>query len=182
VSEEVPILRFGFEGPKRVVELVEYNAVPGEGALQSVGKVRAPRTRRGGGEGEAKPAPRGDRTPSRGLEGEGGTEADDLVKRALSGQTGLPLFQSDDLILDHLVRPIYPEESRAKGSEGRVGVIALVDTLGNVKETALLARSGDPLLDRASIVAVEQCRFRPYQQNGVTTEVYAVFRFVFRVY
>lgn len=182
VTEQVPILRYGFEGPTRIVELVEYDAIPGENALRSVGAVTPTAPSRGRGSGESKPAPEGGEGATGGTPSGVADEPDDLVRRALSGESGLPVFQSDDLILDHLVRPVYPEQAQALGSEGRVGVLALVDTLGNVKETALISKSGDVLLDRAAIDAVRQCRFRPYQENGVTTEVYAVFRFVFRIY
>ena len=109
------------------------------------------------------------------------TEAD-LVSRALSGESGLPVFQSQDLILERLVRPSYPEEARERGSEGRVGVIAHVDTFGNIVEAALLDRSGDAQLDGAAVDAVRKCQFRPYREGRAAREVYAVFRFNFRIY
>ena len=37
-------------------------------------------------------------------------------------------------------------------------------------------------LDHASRDAVMQCRFRPYRRDGENREVYAVFRFAFRIY
>lgn len=181
-SESVPLLRFGFEGPTRVVELVQLEAVPGDDALRDVGRVESPAARRGAGSGTAQPSPRGRPGPAKGLPTGDGLAAQDLVARALSGESGVPLFQSTDLILDRLVRPIYPEEARTRGVEGRVGVLALVDTLGNIVETALLDKSGEPELDRAAEDAVRQCRFRPYREAGSAKEVYAVFRFAFRIY
>ena len=37
-------------------------------------------------------------------------------------------------------------------------------------------------LEVAAEKAVRQCRFRPYRVNGKLSEVYAVFRFSFRIY
>jgi hypothetical protein len=37
-------------------------------------------------------------------------------------------------------------------------------------------------LERASSEAVWQCRFRPYRPQGRAREVYALFRFNFRIY
>ena len=42
--------------------------------------------------------------------------------------------------------------------------------------------SGALQLDRAAEQAVRQCRFRPYRVAGEAREVYAVFRFAFRIY
>jgi hypothetical protein len=38
------------------------------------------------------------------------------------------------------------------------------------------------MLEEAAERAVFQCRFRPYRVGGETRTVYAVFRFVFRLY
>ena len=45
-----------------------------------------------------------------------------------------------------------------------------------------MAASGEDLLDRAATDAVKQCKFRPYRVEGAAREVYAVFRFSFRIY
>jgi TonB family protein len=42
--------------------------------------------------------------------------------------------------------------------------------------------SGEAQLDRAATSAVWNCRFRPYQHEGRIQEVYAMFRFSFRIY
>jgi TonB family protein len=185
VWEETRFARFGFEGPTRYVRLVRVEAVRGaDDALTDIGKVEAPPARRGGERGGGlTPARRSGtargKTPS--FDGRG--EANyDLVARALSGQSHVPVFQSDELIIEHLVRPAYPEDVRDRGVEGRVSVIAPVDTLGEVIEAQVWTRSGEPQLDRAAEVAVRQCRFRPYRVRGAAREVYAVFRFAFRLY
>ena len=105
-----------------------------------------------------------------------------LVARALAGQGRVPIFQSDELIIEQLVRPEYPEDARQRGIEGKVKVLALVDTAGKVVEAEVMTASGEPQLDRAAEVAVRRCRFRPYQVGGERREVYAVFVFAFRIY
>jgi TonB family protein len=181
---ESPFVRFGFEGPTRYVRLLRVEAVQGtDEDLVNVGTVVTEAASRGGGGGEPR--------PGRGSTGEAGSahrppgagEAqENLVQRALSGRSGVPVFQSEELIIDHLVRPEYPEEARDRGIEGRVSVIAHVDTTGAVVETQVWVASGEPKLDQAAEVAVRQCRFKPYRVGGEVREVFAVFRFSFTLY
>jgi TonB family protein len=182
---EIPIMRFGFHGPTRLVNLLQVEAMPGRRRhLTDVGNIETEGGVRGGGGGTPEPAGPATRSPGRPLPGEGlGDAEQDLVRRALSGQSGLPVFQSEDLILEHLERPIYPEDAQDRGIEGRVAVMAHIDTLGNVVEAAIMESSGSSQLDEAGRTAVLQCRFRPYREgNGPVTEVFAVFRFAFRIY
>lgn len=183
--EQSPIMRFGFAGPTRLVNLLQVDAAPGHTEqLTDVGDVESSGARRGGGGGTPDPAGRGSERPGPSLPSEGlGDAEQDLVRRALSGETGLPVFQSEDLIIDRLVRPEYPEDARARGIEGRVAVMARIDTLGNVVEAAVMQRSGSIQLDRAARAAVLQCTFLPYRvDGGPAKEVFAVFRFAFRIY
>jgi TonB family protein len=185
-TEEVRVLRFGFEGPTQLVDLMQIEARPGNvPRLTDVGRVESPGARAGGGGGGTPdPVGRTRRAAGRSLPSQGSGESDqDLVRRALSGQTGLPVFQSEDLVLDHLERPQYPEEAQERGVEGHVSVMARVDTLGRVVEAAIMEQSGSRELDRAARAAVLQCTFRPYRdRTGKVTEVFAVFRFAFRIY
>ena len=178
------IVRFGFEGPPRYVELVQIDAVPGSIPLRDVGRVRTRSSRAGSGEGEMVPSTQADRVRDRrGTATEGLGEASiDLLSRALAEQGRVPIFQSDELVIEQLVRPHYPEDARNRGIEGRVAVLAHVDTLGQVVEAEVLNASGELQLDAASRQAVLQCRFRPYRVGGEAREVYAVFRFAFRIY
>jgi protein TonB len=111
-----------------------------------------------------------------------GESGHDLLSRALAEEGRVPIFQSDELIIEQLVRPQYPEDARSRGIEGRVAVLARVDTLGQVVEAEIMNASGELQLDAASRAAVLQCRFRPYRVDGAPREVYAVFRFAFRIY
>ncbi len=179
-------MRFGFAGPKRVVTLVRMEAEPGSPEpMTDVGRVR-PRSERSGGGGTGLGTPRAGKKPAeerargpRLVDDGAGTH--DLVRRAL-GQNAVPVFQSEELVIEKLVRPIYPEDARTRGIEGKVAVLALVDTLGRVSDAEVMTASGEPLLDSAAEHAVRQCVFRPFQQDGMTREVYAVFRFAFRIY
>jgi len=150
--------------------------------MRDVGRVESHPERRGSGAGEMRPMPRPNERDRRGPAFDGtGDASNDLLARALAEQGRVPIFQSDELIIEELVRPLYPEDARARGIEGRVAVLAHVDTLGLVTEAEVMDASGEPQLDLASRDAVMQCRFRPYRRDGETREVYAVFRFAFRI-
>jgi hypothetical protein len=41
---------------------------------------------------------------------------------------------------------------------------------------------GEKQLDLSAMEAVRQCLFRPYRVQGEAREVYALFRFAFRIY
>src|SRR2546422_833171 len=92
------------------------------------------------------------------------------VSRALPSQSQVPIFQSNDLIIERLVRPTYPEDARDQGLEGKVAVLARVDTAGQVIEAEVMTGSGALQLDRAAEEAVRQCRFRPYRVAGEAPE------------
>jgi TonB family protein len=181
----IPILRFGVAGPERIVPLVRLQSTITLGEpLREIGQVVA--RREGGGRGSGKPQPA--KTATREAEPTGprlrglGDDAHDLVARALASQGRVPIFQSEELVITHLVKPEYPEEMRARGIEGRVSVLALIDTLGKVIDAEVMRASGQLELDRAAEVAVRKCLFLPYKEDGAAREVYAVFPFIFRIY
>jgi TonB family protein len=180
----IPELRFGLAGPTRFVPVVKLEArVSRDEPLKYVGDVR-PRAAgggRGGGAPRAAPSPRAAERSGPRLRSTG-DEAHDLVRRAIASQGQVPIFQSEELVIEHLERPEYPEDVRARGVEGKVSVIALVDTLGRVIDAEVMTESGEPQFDRAAESAVRLCRFRPYLESGARHEVYAVFRFAFRLY
>ena len=65
------------------------------------------------------------------------------------------------------VAPLYPAESKRKGEEGTVHLLALIGAEGRADEVVLAKSSGFPALDDAAIEAVRQWRFRPTAQNPV---------------
>ncbi len=111
-----------------------------------------------------------------------GVSAEDLIARARAIYRTAPVIQSEDLIIEHLVKPEYPEDARSRNIEGKVALVALVDTTGHVAEVDILGSSGERQLEKAATQAVWQCQFRPYRVKGEVREVYAVFRFAFRIY
>lgn len=176
---DIPVLRFGFEGPPRIVELLRVEARPGaDETLRDVGAVQPQRARRGAG-GESGKTRTTRTTAEKHLLTDPGEISGSLAARALADQGGTPVFQSDELVIDNLVKPIYPEEARSRGAEGRVAVLALVDTTGSVVEAEIVTASGEPQLDHAAEAAVLMCRFKPYRVQGEARQVYAVFRYRF---
>ena len=111
-----------------------------------------------------------------------GESADDLLARARAIYRSAPVIQSEDLVIEVLVKPQYPEEARNRNIEGRVALVALEDTTGSVAAVDVMESTGERPLERAATEAVWQCRFRPYRVQGEVHEVYAVFRFAFRIY
>lgn len=176
--------RFGFEGPERFVRRIEIQSSDDQsGATRKPSTpVLIPETRKGGGSSAARTrSPHAEPDPRQGSIGVGDATTDALAQ-ALRRAGGVPVFQSTELVIDELVRPDYPAEAREKGLEGKVAVMALVDTVGRVVGVELLGGEQGGLLERASSEAVWRCRFKPYRISGEAREVYAVFRFSFHLY
>lgn len=176
--------RFGFEGPDRYVERILLEA---QGEKEQIGantvNVVPVSLRAGGGKEPSKregfePAPLGE--AHKGL-GEGSDEFTlEARLRALALEG--PIVQSEDLVVEQLVRPEYPEEARAENLEGVVELVALVDTTGSVLQVEIIGGSRNPLFDQAATSAVLQCRYRPYRFRQTVERVWAYFRITFRLY
>jgi TonB family protein len=180
-------VRFGFEGPEQYVRRIQLSSLGdprgGRERTQLVEPTTLPEQKRGGGS-DAVPSPRpgvpvqvSEPFKPPGL----GDSEEDILARAMLRAGDTPLFQSRELVIERLVEPEYPHEARERGIEGRVAVLALVDRAGSVREAEIVGTAGDALLERASLDAVMQCRFRPYMVEGEPREVYAMFRFAFRL-
>jgi len=175
--------RFGFEGPDQIVEriLLEIRG-PEEQLGANTLNVAPVSLREGGGRRESaaegsKPAPEGPRRGEGSGEDEFTLEAR-LRALALEG----PVVQSEDLVVENLVRPVYPEEAREKDIEGLVELVALVDTTGRVVQVEIIGGTRQPLLEHAATTAVLQCRYRPYRIRKNLEQVWAYFRITFRLY
>ena len=178
-------VRFGFEGPEQFVRRITLTRPPGNAqTLRDIGAIRERSARRGG---APSPAPSGHRASepkshSRVLGP--GDDPEDLLARAFSRRADVPVMQSQDLVIEKLVRPAYPEHAYANDIEGHVAVMALVDTSGRVVEVQVLG--SDEFARRefgpAASEAVWRCVFRPYRPGGkAAREVYAMFRFNFTI-
>jgi len=177
--------RFGFEGADQYVRRIrlETEGPPGPRPGRPTLVWQSAYTRKGGRADEASSTDPHALPETRPVGSGPGESIADLVSRArvLYGGSA-PVMRSDDLVIENLVRPEYPQEARDRDIEGRVALVALVDTLGAVARVDLMSSTGAPILEEASIAAVKKCRFRPYRVDGKVTEVFAVFRFVFRIY
>lgn len=177
------IVRFGYPGPNRFVEHIQLSASSGsQDPLRDVGHVNA-RPERRGGEGHT-PARTGVRpgvrhlSTVRGLgEGDVNVSAQARLRRA-----NVPLVQSDELAIEFMDEPIYPEELREKGIEGRVSLLALVDTTGRVAEVSIVLSSGELAFEQSATDAVRRARFHPYKIEGTPTEVYVIIPYHFTVH
>jgi TonB family protein len=58
-------------------------------------------------------------------------------------------------------KPIYPENARREGYEGRVVLRVLIDNQGKAKSVELNTSSGSKALDQAAIDAIKRWRFHP---------------------
>lgn len=72
-------------------------------------------------------------------------------------------------LLINKVQPIYPKKARRKRIEGVVVMTARISRQGDI--TDLQVVSGDPMLAKAAMDAVEQWKYRPYLFNGDAVEV-----------
>jgi TonB family protein len=112
-----------------------------------------------------------------------GESTQDLLARARVIYGGsAPVVRSEDLIIEELVRPAYPQEAQDNNIEGMIALVALVDTTGRVASVNLMSSPGARVLEEAATNAARKSRFRPYRVNGRPSEVYAVFRYNFTLY
>lgn len=176
---------FGFEGPEQYVRriVLEATGPPGPTPGRTTIIYRSAQALKGG------------RTPARDAEdpnarpdtrrpGVGaGESTKDLVAlaRITYGGSG-PVMQSEDFIVEQMVKPEYPEGPLARNSEGLVALGAVVDTTGAVTRVDLVSSPGDRELEAVAIAAARRCRFRPYRVAGRATEAYAIIRFDFKIY
>jgi TonB family protein len=177
----VDTVRFGFEGPEQYVRRINLEQVRGHtSTLADVGQIELRVNQRQGGPRRSR-AVVGQPQPRTREHGPGSADQD-MMMRSVSRTAGVPVFQSVDLVLDRLVRPEYPPALIERNVEGKVMIQALVDTVGRVVEVQVLASTGEEQFETAAAEAVRKCLFRPYRPRGVASEVYAVFRFSFKIY
>lgn len=76
---------------------------------------------------------------------------------------------TDPVPIDHIRnrKPIYPEIARQRGQEGKVILLAKIDSTGRLKDLYVSVSSGYQMLDEAAVKAVRQWRFKPATKAGV---------------
>lgn len=176
-------VRFGYEGPEQYVRRISIRQFEGTSSrLSDLGAVSPRFEKKGGAQATTRKSGPGQPTPVARVVGPGSADRD-LIARSVARSANVPVVRSEDLIIDRLVKPSYPEMLLAQNIEGKVMVQALVDTVGKVIDVQIMASTGERLFERAAEDAVWQCRFRPFRRAGESpSEVYAVFRFVFSIY
>ncbi|MCE9626321.1 MAG: energy transducer TonB [Candidatus Eisenbacteria bacterium] len=174
--------RFGFEGPKQWVERIRLEELANreQTGLYTITYLTA-EARKGGkkrSERSSHPqaVPQIATTP-----GEGEDKFDLLAKVRMLALDG-PVIRSEELIIERLVRPSYPDEAREKNIEGIVEVVALVDTTGSVLQVQVVGGSREPLLESAAAKAILECRYRPYKVHSEARRVWAAYRIAFSLY
>jgi TonB family protein len=179
--QRTPLLQPGFEGRTRYVERIRIATGPGASSeMRDVGRVvTRPATAAEAGTPVASlVGPReGSSREAAPLPGQS-TSGGEIRIRAEVRRSGGAVFQSEELVIEHMVLPDYPEEVWGRGIAGRVTVYARIDSLGRVREVEVL-RGLHPVVDEAVRAAVMQYRFRPYHEAGrpVALHVRLTFRF-----
>ena len=174
--------RFGFEGPKQWVERIRLEEIaeqPSPGLFQIT--YLTAESRKGG----RKPRhvstnPQAEPEVAK-VVGIGEDEVDLLAKARMLALDG-PVIRSEDLVIERLVRPDYPEEALDKSIEGVVELVALVDTTGSVEQIQIVGGTREPMLEHAAAKAILECRYRPYRVRDEARRVWAAFRIAFSLY
>jgi TonB family protein len=75
-------------------------------------------------------------------------------------------------------KPVYPQASRRKGSQGTTTLSFLIDTDGSVAASRILKSSGDAALDEAARASVAQCQFKPAMKDGKPEPAWVAVQYV----
>lgn len=177
------IVRIGYEGPDRYVERIQLQTQERDQLpMVDLGNVAQVPSRQGGG--GLDPARATSRTRSSRVTRLPGPGEDEVTRlaEARARMASVPLVQSSELVIESMVQPEYPEVLHQQGIEGRVAVMALIDTTGTVADVSVVSPSGHEQFEESAMLAVKQSKFRPYRAEGATQEVYALIRYRFRIY
>ena len=85
----------------------------------------------------------------------------------------------EEQLLIRKTSPVYPAEARAKGIQGAVTLLIIIDKQGRVMDVNSI--SGDPMLVPAAMNAVRQWRYKEYVLNGKPVEVETTAQVDFRL-
>lgn len=174
---------FGFEGPEQYVRRIQLETIgPQDQAGANAENFTPVEMKRGGGSG-VESHEDGGSVPSTPRHGVGlGEDESDLVSRIRALSLEGPIIRSEELVVEKLVRPEYPEAARDKDIEGVVELVALVDTTGAVTEVHIVGGTGNADFEQSATNAVLLCRYRPYRVREIAQRVWAHFRISFTLY
>lgn len=89
-----------------------------------------------------------------------------------------PVFNATYL---HNMPPVYPDEARRKGVQGKVLLVVKVTPQGNAMDISIAHSSGYRLLDTAARDAVSHWRFVPARRDGQIVESRVIVPVEFRL-
>jgi TonB family protein len=78
-------------------------------------------------------------------------------------------------------KPVYPQEARAKGYQGKVLLRVEVLASGRVGQAAVKKSSGCEALDRSALAAVKEWRFIPARKGEVAVPVWVIIPIKFQL-
>ncbi|GAK34596.1 hypothetical protein JCM17846_15150 [Iodidimonas nitroreducens] len=78
-------------------------------------------------------------------------------------------FQNRDAIQIHKVAPVYPEQARASGIEGRVVLEYIINEEGIPVDIQIVEAEPQGVFEPAAIAAVSQWRYQPALKLGRPT-------------
>jgi len=175
-------MRFGFEGPEQWVQRIRLEELAAQESPGVHTVTYLTLSTRKGGRTRDPRSPHPQAVPEVSTQGGEGESEQDLLARARMLALEGPVIRSEDLIIERLVRPEYPEEARAQNIEGIVELLALVDTTGSVLQIQIVGGTREPLLERSAAAAILECRYRPYRVADHTRRVWAAYRIAFSLY
>ena len=177
-----PPMSFGFEGPKEWMERIRLGQMaaresPGLHAITHL-VVESRKDRKKSVKSSSHPHA----TPTSKTTPESEDVEDDLIAKARQLALEGPIVRSEELVIERLVHPEYPEEARSRDIEGIVEMVALVDTSGSVLEVQIIGGTREPLFETAAAKAILERRYRPYRVDDRTQRVWAAFKIAFSLY
>ncbi len=83
----------------------------------------------------------------------------------------LPSYEVEELpVAETPISPVYPEEARRNGVEGKVLLLIYIDEQGNIKK-AEIQKSPSSLLSDSALKALSSVKFRPAKIGGIARAV-----------
>jgi TonB family protein len=182
VARRVFDMRFGLEGPTRV--LPEITLLQGTDPFEDVRQesrysaIRAFDVEELEDTGPAE-GPRRRREPRRELKDESTSDYDVQFARHYPAHTDVSY--SEDYVILHMVKPVYPPDELKHGVEGDVTVEILVNDGGVVDAAWVLLATGSRNFEQATLDAVRQFRFKPPIVEGTPAPMWIRFEIRFRI-
>lgn len=172
--------RFGFEGPTQWVERIRLESIGSEESGGEAAQDYVTQESRRGGRPTTSDAEGTRPVVQREVPGQG-VDDEDWNARVRQLRLDVMIIRSEELVSLHLEQPVYPEPMLEQDIEGVVEMLAMIDTLGTVRQVQVFGGTRDSLFERAAIDAAFQNRYRPYLQREVPIMVWVPLRYEFTI-